>query len=358
MPDAALHVLHLNNRLEAGGVRRYIIDLSRGLIDRGCRVTVAACGASAETVPDGIRCIDLPLYTSGGMKSPAGFLRSSSALRRLLRDVGADVLHVHGRYATLLAHALPAAIRPPAVYTAHNIFRDLRFLPWYPRDVICPARTTERAFLDGVTNAAAFRTHVIRHGIDASLCVPREPLSPPLTFTFAGRHVAEKGGELLLRAAGELASIAPEGWRLCFLGDGPLRPRWQALASSLGIGRLVRFGGHMPDMLDALRHSAALVVPSLEKEGFGYVLLDAACAGAPVIASDLPLFREMLEEGIPGMLFETGNSSALAGAMLELLQRGGELPASCARVFEPGHFSMSLMVEGTLDVYRRAIADA
>jgi phosphatidylinositol alpha-mannosyltransferase len=70
---------------------------------------------------------------------------------------------------------------------------------------------------------------------------------------------------------------------------------------------------------DMLAGSDVYVAPHLGGESFGIVLLEAMAAGAPVLASDLAAFRQVLDGGRLGELFEPGNATALAGQALRLL---------------------------------------
>ncbi len=70
---------------------------------------------------------------------------------------------------------------------------------------------------------------------------------------------------------------------------------------------------------DMLAGSDVYVAPHLGGESFGIVLLEAMAAGAPVLASDLPAFRQVLEHGRLGDLFEPGDVAVLTNRVLHLL---------------------------------------
>ncbi|MDX6247505.1 MAG: phosphatidyl-myo-inositol alpha-mannosyltransferase, partial [Kribbellaceae bacterium] len=75
---------------------------------------------------------------------------------------------------------------------------------------------------------------------------------------------------------------------------------------------------------DMLAGSDVYVAPHLGGESFGIVLLEAMAAGAPVLASDLAAFRQVLDGGLLGELFEPGNADALATRALRLLGSADE----------------------------------
>jgi glycosyltransferase involved in cell wall biosynthesis len=110
-------------------------------------------------------------------------------------------------------------------------------------------------------------------------------------LAFAGRLAPEKGLELLLRAVARI----PEA-QLEIAGEGPLRSPLEALARSLGIASRVRFLGwiSLDRISDLHRRAAAVCVPSLWPEPFGYVAAEAMAAERPVVAADDGAFRELL----------------------------------------------------------------
>ena len=120
---------------------------------------------------------------------------------------------------------------------------------------------------------------------------------------FVGRLSEEKGVRLLI-----------EAWRdvpvpLSILGDGPLGEELRAGAPSQ-----VDFLGHLPHsrVLETLARAAFAVVPSTCFEGFPMAVLDAFSLGVPVLAARLGSLEEIVEDGVSGRLFNSGDFRSLA----------------------------------------------
>lgn len=107
-----------------------------------------------------------------------------------------------------------------------------------------------------------------------------------------GRLVPEKGFALLVEAGAAWLREQP-GDHLVIVGEGDERARLAALAQELGVSGQVHLVGHRPQASRLLLAFDLVCLPS-EQEGFGLVLSEAVIAGVPVLASDLPVFREQL----------------------------------------------------------------
>lgn len=127
-----------------------------------------------------------------------------------------------------------------------------------------------------------------------------------------------KGVDVLLRS---LARIPDAHVKLMIVGDGDLRPRFEALAHELRITERAVFCGHVPDETLPLHYAAAefAVLPSTTRgEAFGIVLLEAMACGKPVIASALPGVRSVVDQGCNGLLTPPGETEALAASISAL----------------------------------------
>lgn len=121
------------------------------------------------------------------------------------------------------------------------------------------------------------------------LCVPERA---GRVIGTVGRLVPEKGFALLIEAGAAWLREQPDD-HLVIVGDGDERARLVALAQELGVSGQVHLVGHRPQASRLLSAFDLVCLPS-EQEGFGLVLSEAVIAGVPVLASDLPVFREQL----------------------------------------------------------------
>ena len=116
----------------------------------------------------------------------------------------------------------------------------------------------------------------------------------------------------------------------------------------------IEFKGFVDHKTKASCYATATVyvAPNLGGESFGIVLLEAMAAGAPVLASDLPAFKRVLDDGKFGQLFKTNDASDLSQSLVSLIQnktKRGELSAS--GVSRAQQFDWSVIVRQILDVY-------
>jgi glycosyltransferase involved in cell wall biosynthesis len=128
-----------------------------------------------------------------------------------------------------------------------------------------------------------------------------------------------KGVDVLLQALHRL----PNDVRAIIVGDGDLREKYRREAEVMGIGNQVMFTGRVSDaQLPVYYQSADItLLPSTTMgEAFGLVLIESMACGTPVIASNLPGVRAVVEPGLDGLLVEPGNHEDLAVSITQLLE--------------------------------------
>lgn len=157
---------------------------------------------------------------------------------------------------------------------------------------------------------------------------PRSRSGPELLGL--GRLNPQKGFDVLIRAFARLDPAL--GARLTIVGGGPERPALERLAAETGVGERIAFAGETADPLAALV-ACDLFVLSSRFEGMPGVLIEAMACGRPVVATDLPSVRELVE-GLPAPLAPPGDPDALAAAIARALaapQDPAPLKARAAR---------------------------
>lgn len=134
-----------------------------------------------------------------------------------------------------------------------------------------------------------------------------------------------EGLDDLLRAAALVADEMPE-LLVVVVGDGPARPRLEALAAQLGLAGRVRFTGRVPDEQVVLYHQAfdVFVVPRKDEASTRAVVptesVEALATGTPVVASRLPVLAETVDDGITGMLTPPEEPETLATVLRMMLE--------------------------------------
>lgn len=154
-----------------------------------------------------------------------------------------------------------------------------------------------------------------------------------------------KGQAVFLRAAARLAAQRPE-LRFAVVGGVPFEREQEypaelrRLAEGLGLNGNVHFAGHQPNAWDWLDALDVVVSPSAG-EGFPMVLLEAMALGKAIVAAASPGQREVVEDGVSGLLVPTGDVTATADAVARAIDD----PALRARLGEGGRARAALFGE-------------
>ncbi len=316
----ALHIAHLISPLGLYGKEKWLLALLRH-IERSefqCSVVMISdeerpllCG---QLEGDGIVYSVVPFR-------PLSFHTCIRDISAVVTRHGADIIHTHDYRADILGYfaAGKAGARivstphgwsnaPDVKLQAYQMF-DKLLLPFFDRVVPLSPRLHKdmKWYCKG-------NLRMISNFVDlSSLPTPRTSASPSVSFV--GRLVRLKRIQDAITA---LRYTQNTSIRLQIIGDGPCRGRLEELAARLDLGDRVAFLGFREDALDLLNESAALVLPSLT-EGISRVAMEAMALGKPVVGTDIPGIRILIEDGKTGMLVPKKAPRALAHALDTLL---------------------------------------
>ncbi|HET6860763.1 MAG TPA: glycosyltransferase family 4 protein [Streptomyces sp.] len=321
-----------------GGVQFHIRDLAEHLIGLGHEVSVLAPADDETVVPPYVVAAGraIPVRYNGAVaRMNFGFL-AAARVRRWLHDGTFDVLHIHEPTTPSLALLSCWAARGPIVATFHTSNPRARLLAAaYP--MLQPA--LEKISARIAVSEYARRTLVehlggdavvIPNGVDVDFFAKAEPKAEwqGQTMGFVGRiDEPRKGLPVLMRALPKILAERPDA-RLLIAGRGDEEEAVASLPKEMR--SRVEFLGMVSDEDKArLLCSVDLyIAPNTGGESFGIILVEAMSAGAPVLASDLDAFAQVLDQGAAGELFANEDADALASAAVRLLgdpQRRAEL---------------------------------
>jgi glycosyltransferase involved in cell wall biosynthesis len=209
----------------------------------------------------------------------------------------------------------------------------------------------------------ARRVQRIYNGIDPDTYAPRdEPdLSngTDLIVGFAGRLIAGKGADRLIRAVAEARERVSV--RLVIAGDGPERSHLESIANALALGTHVEFLGVVDDAPAFWRSCDIAAVPSdTFVESFSMTTLEAMASGSAIVASRNGAIPELMLDGVTGTLVEPGDVRALTQALVTYAEqpelRSAHAAAARARAVE--RFQLEDCARAHLDLFRELAGES
>lgn len=321
-----------------GGVQIHIRQLTKHLQERGHEVLVLAPGDEPGR-REHIHIVGRTFTTwSNGSTAQISFSpRTMRELAAQMRAFSPDIVHVHEPFAPAIGIAATKHAPAPVVGTFHS---------YYPRETpegriytsIAPLlrptwnRVHQRiAVSQAARHSAKGRmgkgdVKILPNGIEVERfadATPARDVPPGRKLLFVGRLDPRKGLPFAMRAFIKLAHRYPD-LSLIVVGDGPQRDAIREVPAELR-GRVHMKGKVTYEALPTYhRASDIFVSPATGAESFGIVLVEAMAAGLPVVASNIPGYRDVSRDGRESVLVAPSNADALAEGIAHLLDHPEE----------------------------------
>jgi glycosyltransferase involved in cell wall biosynthesis len=364
LSDRTFSILRLLLTIEPGSAPYHQFSLA--IADRH-RVTLCSYFQASLAVPEGIALFE-------GDNTLRGCLR---ALVAAMDQGPYDVVHIHMPHIGILFLIADlcrgGALLRRAVYTVHTSYPNLRLkhklmlVPIFlllPRIVFC-GRSSFESFPKYFWRLVGDRSCVIPNGVDIDRIDRRlarldneQRGARPFTVMVVGRLIALKN---LLTIVQAFHRSDEELGRLVFVGEGPMRPRIASECERLGIADRVAITGLLPreQVYDHLAR-ADLFVSASTVEGLPVAVLEAMACRCPVLLSDIPPHREIVEgTGLP--FFRPDDVEGLSREMARFRQLSpserARVGAQCRRLVE-ARFSLPAMHARYEGLYAQVMAGA
>lgn len=369
MPDLVFLIGRLNR--EHGGAQQLLFDICNQLPPEFNTTVFYMYGEGTyegDFKSHGVEVIDISARSNYDVQAFRQFVSN-------LREQQPDILHtnstisgVWGRVAGTLAGV------PNIVSVEHNVHDSYRPFARHANGITLPLTdvavgvsqsVTDSMFKPRLLNASGVDRLTIYNGVDikriedsfadsAEVFTEETGLDPetPIVGT-VGRLCDQKGFDVLLEAFQTIKSQVANA-QLVIVGGGPARGNLESQAESLGIAENVVFTGFVDSVFPLLPQFTIATFPS-RWEGFGLAPAEAMVASRPIVASDIPAFREVI--GDAGILVPPQNPTALGSAIGSLLkhdQRQTELgEKGYKRVVD--RFSIDRTVQEYISLYREVV---
>ena len=240
-----------------------------------------------------------------------------SELRGLLEQHRVHILHTHDYKSDIVGFIAGRNSNVTELSTPHGwsnrrdfklqIYQLLDRLVLRRFDHVAPLSTQ---LAESLCRLPSSRVTLIPNFIDLS-SLPEPVEYDSRQFCYIGRLINLKRVEDAIKA---LQYTEDRGIHLSIVGDGGMSNWLQAFASRENVSSRVSFLGFRSDAISILNASAGLVIPSLT-EGVSRVAMEAMALGKPVIGTDIPGLRELIENDVTGILVPVKDPQAIARAM-------------------------------------------
>jgi phosphatidyl-myo-inositol alpha-mannosyltransferase len=262
--------------------------------------------------------------SNGAVSNLAATPAAVSKLRRELRAGGFDVVHLHEPVAPVVGWDALTSTDAPLVGTFHCYSESVP--PHMVAALLGARRKLNHLTLRVAVSEAAAWTgrrfyggsyRIVPNGValpPGGVPAPRRRAAgDPLEIAFVGQAVERKGLPVLLRAFEALRAHVPVLLTIVGASEPEVAPLLVEREGVTVLGRVSDAEKHA-----VLERADVLAAPSLGGESFGMVLTESFAAGTPVVASDIAGYRDVVRDGVDGLLFPRGDATALAETLRDL----------------------------------------
>jgi glycosyltransferase involved in cell wall biosynthesis len=335
LSQRCLHIVHTESSCGWGGQEIRILEESRGMIERGHRVTILCPAEStlfARARDWGVKTVALPIRE----KRWPDFKTMRAWIIENRQDI--DLINTHSStdsWLVALANLSLGKKAVPVLRTRHisapvkSSFANRWLYNKAAARIVTTGEGLRHELIDSL-GLPPEKVQSIFTGINTKRFVPgskieaREKLGLDVNAVWVGIIAtlrSWKGHKYLLKA---IAELNDPRIRLVIVGDGPQRDKLNRLTVELGLTRAVRFAGQQRDVVPWLQALDVFALPSYANEGVSQAVMQAMAVGLPVITTPIGSSADVVKAGLTGMLVPPKDSNALTQAIRKLIDNPQE----------------------------------
>lgn len=351
----------------------YIRTLGKGLYDGQLDVCYGTLFESGRTKPVWMK--DETRYICLNVRSRSDFPRAIWQLVRFLRKEKIDILQTHLYEASFVGMIAAKLARTPIrILTRHHLDQNhqignrlsLAIDRWEARmaDEIIVLSNAVKDFMTSVEGISADKITVIHQGFDFEAFSATDDdrqrirsefglTDKDLVIATIGNFTSTKGHRFLISAAKDLLKQIPE-LKLMFIGDDGDIDSVRKQVDVENLNEKVIFAGFRSDVNACMKAADLVVHPSLS-EAFCQVLIEAMSVGTPLISTDVGGAKEVITNGLNGLLIPPADVEAIKSAVLHLYNDRDDAMriALAGQQSVRNTFTVDKMVDRQIAVYER-----
>ena len=336
-------ILLIGTQMAIGGAQRGLLDQARWFKSQGCGVAVAFFYDKENLHEKWRQTVDFPIHNLHSYEPSAGLIRQAWKLTKglwrlwtLLRREKFDVVETFTHDSNVLGLLLAWLARVPVRIATHR--GKIEAFPRWRQSlhsllinigvahtlVAVSENTLGQAVREGVR---VDRIIVIPNGVTPlnTLSIDRPAARKSLGLSeidifllSIGRLTYQKGHEYFIQAMSKVVRHFPNV-KAGICGDGPLRAQLESQILRLGLSDSMKLLGAWDDISPILASADIFILPS-RWEGISRALMEAMAAGIPVIATRVDGTKNLVTDGINGLLIPMEDSEKLENSILQLIE--------------------------------------
>lgn len=315
-----------------------------------------------------------PLSFDKNKNTHSQYLRNLSLLTKLIKEIKPDIIHAHNSsfsYFFLALSILATGLTINNIRTLHfmgfflerkNLKDKIRFFfdklaSEILKSSIVSVSPILNCFVEG--HYPSNKHYLITNGIDVEKITHNkvskfniDNKEHDFIGIYTSRICQGKNHNTLLQAWTQVVKKYPSAL-LILVGDGPLRVECEEFCKWNGIYKNVLFTGSISNVEDYLILADIGLFPS-ESEGFGLGLCEMMAGGLPVIASNIPAFKSIIQDGKNGLFYKTYDANDLSAEIINLIEDRNKCDemGKNAQIYAIQNFSLNSMLHKYDELYR------
>jgi len=324
------NILFFTRTMGMGGTEKVILQLCKAIHPYFDNIIVCSCGGVNESTLEElqIRHYRIPDIENKDPKTIFVVLKTVSSI---IKREKISVIHTHHRMAAFYTRIISLFTNFIFIHTAHNTFSDKKWLTQFAlkKSKIIAVGEVVEANIHQMYGIDKNQITVIYNSIEVDSNetnpidkIQQARLNGCFIIGNIGRLSKQKGMEYFIKAV-PLILCKYENAKFFIIGDGEDRKKLNQIVTDLKLNNDVFFLGYRSDVINVLRQLDLLVLSSLW-EGFPLTPIEAFSVEKTIVATDVDGTKEIVEDGVNGLLIEPKDSNALANAVCWLMEHATE----------------------------------